>query len=169
MLALAAPAGICTYMAYLWITRGNPMLFATAERKTWNRQLTGPWSTLEMQVQHLAAQAPWSYWQMLLSVDLGIFVLIAVLTAIFARRQPLSFSLYSVGLLATCVILPPLGPQWPDPMTSAARYLALSFPVFLGLAQVIDRRPALGTLVVGTGLMVEAALASFYLSNGWLG
>ncbi len=168
-LAVAAPAGIATYMAYLWVTKGSPTLFAISEKQNWTRELSTPWWTLGTAFRRLLDQAPWSYWQLLLAVDLGLFLLIVLLTLLFVRRLPFSFSLYMVGLLVLCVLWPPHGPGWPDVLAGTARYLALSFPVFLGLAQVIDRRPAAGTLVLGTGLMVGAALTSFYLSYGWLG
>ena len=166
--AVAVPAGIATYMAYLWLTKGSPTLFAVSERQYWTRELSTPWWTLGTAFRRLVAQAPWSYWQLLLAADLGVFLLMALLTLLFARRLPFSFSLYMVGLLVLCVLLPPHGAGWPDVLAGTARYLALAFPVFLGVAHVIDRRPAAGTLVLGTGLMVGAALTTFYLSYGWL-
>lgn len=166
---IAVPAGIGTYMAYLWVTKGSPTLFVTAERVTWARELTAPWWTLGEAFKRLAQQGPWSYWQLLLGIDLATLLLAALATALLARRQPFSFSLYMVGLLLLSLLYPPVGPGWPDVLTGSARYVALSFPVFIGLAQVIDRRPALGAAVLGTGLMMEAALASFYLTGGWLG
>ncbi len=165
---VAAPAGIATYMAYLWLTKGSPTLFAVAERQYWTRELSTPWWTLGTAFRRLLDQAPWSYWQLLMATDLGLLLLMAVLTLLLARRLPFSFSLYMVGLLVLCVLLPPHGAEWPDVLAGTARYLALAFPVFLGVAQAIDRRPAAITLVLGTGLMVGAALTTFYLSFGWL-
>ncbi len=167
--AAAVPAGIGTYMAYLWLTKGSPTLFLAAEKQGWTRELIAPWWTLATAFRRLVEQAPWSYWQLLLAMDLGTLVLMALLTLFFVRRLPVSFSLYMIGLFGLCVLWPPLGQGWPDVLASSARFLALSFPVFLGLAQVISRRPAAGTVVLGIGLMVGAALTSFYLSYGWLG
>ena len=166
---LAVPAGIGAYMAYLWITKGSPTVFLAAEKETWTRQLSPPWWTLLAQVHRLVREAPWSYWQLLLGIDLVLFLLMGLLTLLFARRLPFSFTLFMGGLLLLCVLWPPVGPGWPDLLTSTARYLTVSFPVFIGLARVVSGRPALGAAVLGGGAMVQAAIAAFYLSGGWIG
>lgn len=40
---LLAPAGLLTYMGYLWWRVGDPLLFATVQGSNWRRTLSWPW------------------------------------------------------------------------------------------------------------------------------
>src|SRR6266704_1637026 len=53
------PAGLLTYMLYLWITFGNPLLFSAEEALAWQRHTSFPWVGILNAIQGIITQGPY--------------------------------------------------------------------------------------------------------------
>lgn len=168
LLVIAIPAGFGLFMGYLWLRFGHPLLFLHAQRLYWQRFNVPLWDSIPMAIKQLAGLPALSYYQARALVDYGPLVLFALMTLLMVRRQPFSFTLYIAGLLYLTVASPMVGTRDPDMFQSAGRFLLAAVPIFLLLGKWTRRRPALELLLIGGGFMLQAALAAYYLSGGWL-
>ncbi|HEU5440516.1 MAG TPA: hypothetical protein VFU88_14595 [Ktedonobacterales bacterium] len=168
LLVVAIPAGFGIFMGYLWLRFGHPLLFLHAQRLYWQRFNVPPWDSIPMAINQLAGLPALSYYQARALVDYGPLVLFTLVTLLMIRRQPFSFTLYTAGLLYLAVASPMVATRDPDMFQSAGRFLLAAVPVFLLLGRWIRRRPALDLLLIGGGFLLQAALAAYYLSGGWL-
>lgn len=165
LVLLGLPMGFAIYALYLWQRFDRPLLFLQAQAH-WKRQAEPVWITLKHAVG-LFIRVPFgTYWNVLIMVDLGGLLLFGVLAVLAARRQPVSFTLYMAGLLYVCVAAPIL--VLPDPLSSVGRVLLVSIPAFIFLSRWLRRWPVLDLLVVSAGFMLQAALATYFLSGGWV-
>lgn len=161
----AVPLAFLAYIAYLAARFHDPLAFVHAQA-AWSRGLTPPWTTVNLIGSHLAAQPAWGYWQLLILLDLGLFIGFALVTVLAARRLPISLTLFSAGLLALSFASP--ARDYVDVLTGTDRFLTGAVPVFLVLAIWSDTRPNFQLGLLSTGFLLQAALAVFYLSGGWL-
>lgn len=164
---LAVPAAVAAYAAFLWIRFGQPLLFLQVQRVYWQRQAMAPWDTAVQVWSHLTTNPPLGYWEALLVLDLGLVLALAAITVVAARRQPLSFTAYMVGLLYSCVAAPNLSSS--NPLSSSGRFLVLAIPAFLFIGRLLRGRAWLDTLVVGGGFLLQAVLLTLYLTGAWVG
>jgi hypothetical protein len=159
---LSVPLGLGTYMLYLGAQFHNPLSFARAAEVSWLHKGTPPWQSLPLALHKLVATPPWTYQQALVLLDLIPLLAFTVITLAAIRRQPLSFTLYMLGLL-TLIIVSPV--TWtPDTFVSAGRYLLPAVPVFLLLTRWSLRRPGLDILFVG-GFLLQGALLTLWLTT----
>jgi hypothetical protein len=153
-------------MAYLGVRFGHPKIFLYAEQHFWNHQAMLPWQSLRMAAHTFRTAAPGSNDQMHLLVDYAPLALFALLTLFAVRRQPVSFTLYMLGLLYVCTASPI--PSQQDVYASVGRYLLAAAPIFVLLACWSARRPWLETLLLGSGFMTQALLLAAYLAGQWI-
>jgi hypothetical protein len=165
LLAASAPLALLGYTAYLWHRFGHPLAFVAAER-VWGRQLTPPWETAGLVVQHLASYPPGGYFEQVIALNVVMLLGFAALTAAVARRMPFAFTLYMAGLILLSIVTPALDGF--EVIVSTDRFLLAGLPAFLGAALLLERRPSLELLAVGGGFVVQAVLASFFLTSGWV-
>ncbi len=165
-LLAAAPTGILTYMAYLGVRFGHPKIFLYAEQRYWDHQAMLPWQSLRMAAHAFRTAAPGSYDQLRMLVDYAPLALFALLTLVAMRRQPVSFTLYMLGLLYVCIASPITSLQ--DVYASVGRYLLAAMPIFVLLARWSARRPWLEMLLLSTGFMTQALLLAAYLAGRWI-
>ncbi len=125
-----------------------------------------PWQSLRMAAQAFRTAALGSYDQMRMLVDYAPLALFALLTLVAMRRQPVSFTLYMLGLLYVCIASPITSLQ--DVYASVGRYLLAAMPIFVLLARWSARRPWLEMLLLSTGFMTQALLLSAYLAGRWI-
>ncbi len=164
----AIPAGFGLYMSYLWLRFRHPLLFLHVQQYYWHRSSVPLWHTVPLAIKQFTSLPLLSYYQARDLVDYGPLVLFTLITLVMLRRQPLAFTLYTAGLLYLAVATPILVSRDPDMFQSAGRFLLTAIPVFLALGQWTRRHPALELLLIGGGFMLQAALAAYYLSGGWL-
>jgi hypothetical protein len=162
----AVPLAFATYMAFLWVQFGRPLLFLDAQRYYWVRMPLSPWDWIRAVMGPLVTNPTLGYWQALLILNLGLLVLFTALTIAGWRRLPLSFNLFMVGLLYLCVATPNLSNL--DPLSSVSRFLVVAVPAFLVLATWLSARPWLEALVLGGGFMLQAVFLTLFLSGAWL-
>lgn len=166
----SAPAGLVVYMAYLWHAFGNPFIYQQVQRlPQWDRHPAAPWTTAHLYWEYLGRVGHWGYNETLMLVDAGIWVGLAILTIVLARRLPFMFTLWVACLLLFCVISPSYSTGIADPISGTGRFLTAAVPVFVGVAGTVRTRPALGVAWVGGGMMLQSIFASLYILGRFVG
>ncbi len=160
--ALAVPIGLGIYMLYLALRFNDPLSFVHAEETSWLHISMPPWQSLTLALYRLFTTPGWTYQEALILVDLVPLVAFSIITLVMVRRQPLTFTLYLLGLLLLITISPV---SWsPDIFVSAGRYLLPAAPIFLLLARWSSRRPGLDLFLVGC-FMLQGALLAIWLTT----
>jgi hypothetical protein len=170
----AIPAALALYMLFLGARFGDPLLFLHAEQRYWGHAAPGAPVTPGLPAPSGTAAPPSgpfgflapSYEQARSLVDLAPLAIFLILTIILARRQPVVYTLYMAGLLA--LILSSPRPDRLGYFVSAGRYLCAALPIFLWLGRWSETRPWLFMLFTSAGFLLQATLASVFLSGGWL-
>lgn len=163
---MATPVAVLSYMAYLGVRLGNPTAFLDAEHQYWYHTTVPPWQSLAVAAQHFAAAPHGSPAQARMLVDYAPLALFALLTLVAIRWQPVSFTLYMLGLLYLCIASPILG--LPDIYISVGRYLLAALPIFVLLGRWSVKRPRLDMLLLSTGFFAQAILCAAFLAGLWI-
>src|SRR5579859_3016727 len=161
--ALAAPAGIGLYAAYLWLRFGQPLAFVGAEQ-SFNRGHIAFWQSIPLAISAFLKTPRWTYEQALLLVDLAPLLLFLTLTLISIRRVPFAFTLYLLGLFYLYLSEPFLDRG--AVFAADGRYMLTAVPIFLLLGRWASRWQWLDTLLVSGGFLIQAILLSYFLSGG---
>lgn len=159
--ALFIPLGVGLYSVYLYIISGDLLAFAHAQ-SVWNRTLQPPWVTFVLDFSWLlrpeGSHGISLMHEVLNLASLAVFVVLTLLTF---RKLPLSYSLFSLTVLAYITLLPVK-----DASLSAGgdgRYVLMMFPVFMALG-IWGKRPKLHeVLLVGMTALLIVACAHFLL------
>ncbi|HEU5441788.1 MAG TPA: mannosyltransferase family protein [Ktedonobacterales bacterium] len=163
----AVPAAYLVMVLLSWLYAGSPLAFITVHA-SFDRVKLPPWEVARLLVGVLYRSSPGSFIQARNLSDVGpvLVVLLVVALGLYTRRMPVSFALYTVGLVVLSIASPT--PILVDPFVSTGRFLTAAIPVFLLLAAWAQPRPWLAWLLIGGGLWLQAILAAFYLNGGWL-
>lgn len=167
-LALGAIPAAYVVMALLsWLYAGSPLAFISVHAD-FDRVRLPPWEVARLLVGVLYRASPGSFVQAHNLSDTGpaLAFLLIVALGLYTRRMPVSFALYTVGLVLLSIASPT--PSLIDPFVSTGRFLTAAIPVFLLLAFWAERRPWLTWLLIGGGVALQAVLAAFFLNGGWL-
>jgi hypothetical protein len=168
----AIPAALALYMGFLGMRFGDPLLFLHAEQRYWNHAAPGaPITPGAPTPSGVALAGPFafltpSYEQARSLVDLIPLAIFLILTILLARRQPVIYTLYMAGLLALILASPRADRL--GYFVSAGRYLCAALPIFFWLGRWSETRPWLYLLLTSAGFLLQATLASVFLSGGWL-
>jgi hypothetical protein len=172
------PAGLVAYALFLWQRFGDPLVFASQQSAYWERELTGPLTTLgrawrdagagmkyvlDPRALFLGAPAgPSLEASNTLNLVFLVFFLLVVLVGFVVLPQDLS--VYT----ALVVLLPVLTPAPQFPLMSLPRFVLGAFPVFLVLGYLLSRsRLALVSyLVLAGGLGI--ALTALFTTWRWV-
>lgn len=160
----AVPVGVGLYALYLWRRFGTPLMFLQAEKDFWGHTRMPPWQTYWIALGDFLRTPAWTDKQAMLLFTLVPVTALGVLTLVAARRAPVAFTLYSLGVLYLCLASPIVGSM--DILSSDGRYVLTAVPLFLVLARWCEGRPWLESLLVTGGLLVQGILALVYLRNG---
>jgi hypothetical protein len=166
---LLAPCGLLTYMVYLWVRFGDPLLFYSAQ-ESWGRQATGPldtasraWGAAIEGAGRLLDPDLWAN-PSLSNVanqlagasnffNLAFFVFAIVVLVAGSRYLPPSLTGYGLLLVAPATLFGTPG----SPLMGTPRYVLVAFPVFIALALLFRNRVLLG------GWLLVSTLASLVL------
>jgi 4-amino-4-deoxy-L-arabinose transferase-like glycosyltransferase len=118
------PAGLLTYMLYLWITKGNPLIFSAEEGLVWHHYTTFPWVGMLNAIQEIVKQGPYYVGD---TSDV-LLTLVPIVALIVGWKQlPLHYSLFSLMMILFVLC----EPRQEEPLLSVPRYLLVAFPIFI--------------------------------------
>jgi len=145
---LLVPAGLLIHMAYLQFTFGDSLLFIEAQ-SAWNRHFTSILTTVE----HAAWYSPFHQ-----AIFLGSAAFAAIMIAyMLYRRVRLSYLAYSALLLFIF-----LSGNIPEGMQ---RYVAVLFPVYIGMSLLGERSRFLEALFTFLSAMLLALFVMLYVQG----
>lgn len=166
---VGVPLAIGGYMTFLLLTFHDPFAFLHAEQSAWSRHTMPLWQAVPLGVERFLLAPPWTYWQARTLLDFAPLVIFFVVTLVAARRQPVAFTLFMLGLFYLSVTAPLLDTlHYYDPFISTGRFMCVAAPVFITLGRWMTRRPWLEQLIVGGGFMLQALLMIYFLRSGRL-
>jgi hypothetical protein len=169
------PGGLVTYMGYLWLRFGDPLLFYSAQ-EYWERRHTAPLTLLsDIVTEAYASLADMFGAAFPANSALGgiveriqsandayalLFLIFAVaLFALGFRVLPLSLSLYTLLLLITAVSFG----KPTTPLMGFSRYVLVAFPLFITLATLLESRRAM-VAWLSFSTMVSLVFCAFFVS-----
>jgi hypothetical protein len=164
LLALApaalVPAGIGTYMLYLGVSKGNPLLFSVVELANWHRYSTFPGTGIILAVQAIGSSAV----PALNVLDLIFTLLPLGILAAGWKHLPPRYTIFAVCFALLTLSLPVAGPE---PLASAPRYLMVIFPVFV-IAALWGAHPRVDRLVMAVSPALLAVNVALFVSHYWV-
>jgi Gpi18-like mannosyltransferase len=165
-LVLSMPVAFGIWEAYLWTKFHDPMVFFKAQKKYWDHATLAPWNTVHLAIHTLQRAPNWSFVQSRILLDVLPVVAVAVLTILIARRIPISFGLYLVGVLA--ILTTAAVPLNYDPLNAEGRYVLMAVPIFLILGRWMKEHARVDLLIVSGGFMLQGLFTAFWLRGGWI-
>lgn len=170
MLGLGATLGLGAYALYCWRRWDDPLAFSHAEHTVDGRATLWPWQTVGLVAHQLTTGALLSVSHLRQALDVVPVLLCLVVTLLVAlrRQQPVSFTLYSVSALLLVLATPLTHAVVPDALLAGGRCMLGVVPQWLVLGAWAARWRAARWLLVGGGLMIQAALLLFEFNHGWL-
>ncbi len=155
------PAGLATFMIYLWWKFDDPFLFLTAQG-AWNHTREFPLLSVTDSIHQMIATEGTRIAQLMNVVNTSAAILALVLGVALLRRDP------SGGLFVLAGVLTPLTfPIEGSPSISLARYVVVLFPMFIPLARWASRRPAM-VVLTAVFVPVQILLATLFVRWYWI-
>jgi hypothetical protein len=118
------PAGVLTYMLYLQIAFGNPLLFIAEEGLIWHHSTSFPWTGIFNAIQEIIMQGPYYVAD---TSDVLLTLIPLVVLIIGWKRLPLHYSLFSLTMMLFVLC----EPRQYEPLLSVPRYFLVIFPIFM--------------------------------------
>ena len=163
----AAPAAMLGFAIFLWGRFGDPFLLLRVQGRYWGRAPMAPWTLARKLAANASTAGALSFESLQIAMDvLAVVVVVGLLAAAIRRRMAPSLLVFSSVVLLLTLAAP--ATDKPDPLYSAARLLMAAVPLYATAAEILNRRPALRWTVLMSGLLLQGALASFYLGGGWV-
>jgi hypothetical protein len=150
------PAGLITYLAYLWWQFGTPFIYFEANAQ-WGRGLNNPVSTLLNYIRGPLVLYDWPYaW-----LDLVSMVVMVALVVVGWRLIPRSYWTYAaVGVLFALTS----GIAW----FSASRHALALFPMIIILAVLGERSRAFGWGWLVLSAVLAVAFMARFAAGYWV-
>ena len=151
------PLGLATYMAYLWILRGDPFYFSTVQRH-WNRHLAPPWQSVAHALTLIGHTAiPQVAVNNVLEVAFTA-LMVGTLIAGFRRVRP-SYSVY----MALSILVP----MSTSSLMSMPRFALVLFPMFVMFA-LWGARPSANNAIVAFSLPILGLYTVLFADWYWV-
>lgn len=129
---LLVPAGLLSYMAYLYVKFGNPFVFYTVQATgSWLRKFTSVFFTL-----HTIIYCPFLY-AMIFAGSIVLTVLL--ITYLYFSEARLSYTIYSLLLLGAYLST--------GNLASIQRFVGVIFPLYISLALIANKNKYLRNLL----------------------
>jgi Gpi18-like mannosyltransferase len=162
--ALAIPAGLIAYMAYLWARFGNPFLFGASQR-SWHRTLAWPWQSLGAAITRPFSNMPHLSGVQLHGVTDTLWALVFLAISIGASRSlEREYGAFLWLFWAVVLSTPALLDNAASPLISLPRFLATAFPLLIFLSDT--RRRFMLTCAISVPLLVFNT--AIFVSGGWV-
>ncbi len=160
---LLIPAGILLYMAYLGITKGNPLLFSVEERVIWHRHLDWPWVGTVNTLRYIFSASTWSAQNIF---DFSFtYIPIIVLIAGW-KRVPLHYNMFTLATVALILLTP--GGLVPGTLSSAPRFAMVAFPTTVVLA-IWSKNPRWEKALLAFTFVFFTMHLLFFVTARWAG
>ena len=167
LLALGAvPVALALYGTFLWQRFGTPMVWFDVQSSHWYRTAIPLWRIAGGLVRRMLTFQPLGAAEAHLLLNVVPLAICLVVVAVSARRMPVSFTLFVLGLCYLSVSAPVL--RTPELIESTARFLLAAVPVFLVIGSWAARWPALGYLWIASGLLIQGGLLTFFFAGRWI-
>jgi len=129
---LLVPAGLLSYMAYLYVKFGNPFVFYTVQATgSWLRKFTSVFFTL-----HTIIYCPFLYAMIFAG---SIVLAILLITYLYFSEARLSYTIYSLLLLGAYLST--------GNLASIQRFIGVIFPLYISLALIANKNKYLRNLL----------------------
>lgn len=164
---------IGAFLAMLWRVYGDLWAPFVAESRLFGHAFRWPWQTLVVATRQLVAAAAattWGWTQAHMLLDDTLLALCLLVALLMVRRWPVSFTLYTLAVVALCLVSPVLFAQGQYALISDGRYCYAAAPLLqLPLGGLLARwRWPLSVVVCALSLGTQLALTAFVLRGGWL-
>jgi hypothetical protein len=167
VLALGAlPTVVLAYLLFLAIRFNDPLAYTHADHATWHITPMPPWQTLWLMLQSALHLPTSPIFRFTMLLDFSAFLAVAAITIAWARRIPLIYTIYSLGLLLLLLSVPI--PSRPEILASDARYLLTAFPIFLIASRWMKGRPRQSSVMLTLGLIIQAVFCVWFLTGHWV-
>jgi hypothetical protein len=151
------PLGLLSYMAYLWVLRGDPLYFSHVQAH-WGRHLAYPWESVSHSIKIVTqSHIPQSIANSGLEVAFTA-LMIAILIAGFWRLRP-SYSVY----MALSILIP----MSTSSLMSMPRFALVLFPMFVVLA-LWGARPSVNNAIVAFSLPILGLYTVLFADWYWV-
>ncbi|HVB23186.1 MAG TPA: mannosyltransferase family protein [Ktedonobacteraceae bacterium] len=158
------PGGLLTYMVYLGITKGDPLIFSSVQSVYWHRQLALPWSGWTATISLMLTNSITSLVFEKLVVD-AIFTIIPIAALVIGwRRIPLHYSLFALTLVLYTICFPITGTE---PISSQPRFILTIFPIMVIFAQWA-KRERVNQAYLAVCLPMLALNIIFFITHVWV-
>ncbi|MDA8218393.1 MAG: mannosyltransferase family protein [Dehalococcoidales bacterium] len=160
--ALLPLLGLEIFMGYLLWQVGDALAFVHAQNG-WARSFALPWDTIwrALVVAATGVHDARYFWSLVNTASVLTFLGVALVSL---RRWPAVYSLYVFASITVALT----SPSGSGPTESAARFMAVLFPVFLTLAAWTERRPWLDRLITAVSLPMFGLLTALFVNWFWV-
>jgi hypothetical protein len=165
VLAVAAvPAFILGLGVFAGIHFHHPLLIVNVRRDYWGLVSMPVWVSFPREVIGIF-RAPLGGWKQTVMV-LDVLCLVAATGAVIAlaRRMPIMYTLYMLGLIYLCVAQP-AAPPATQVYQGPGRYLMASIPLFPALGVVLERHPRWRVALICVGLALQCYLGMRFMTG----
>jgi len=158
------PAGIAAYMIFLYMTKGNPLLFASQEAAFgWHRHLSLPWAGIFSDIGSLFNTHGVRAGYAQNALDLAFTLIPLAVLTIGWRRLPLHYTFFALGVALFTLAFP----QGVEPLASLPRYMLILFPVTALLA-LWGKRERFHQVVLAFSLSLLALNIVLFILHYWV-
>jgi Mannosyltransferase (PIG-V) len=155
--ALLIPLGLATYMAILWVLRGDPLYFSHVQAH-WNRHLAPPWVSV-WHTTHVMLTSKVATTVAGQALELGFTALMIGVLAAGFRRLRASFTAY----MALSILIP----MSTASLMSMPRFALVLFPMFAILA-IWGGKPWVNNLIVAFSLSLLGLFTVLFADWYWV-
>jgi hypothetical protein len=151
------PLGLLSYMAYLWVLRGDPLFFSHVQEH-WGRQLAPPWVSFGHAIHMITGDyAPQTIANQLLEVTFTVLML-GVLVIGFRRLRASYIAYMAVSILV---------PLSTSSLMSMPRFALVLFPMF-ALFALWGAKPTVNNMIVSFSLPLLGLFTVLFADWYWV-
>lgn len=153
MWLLSVPLGFFTFMAYHWLTLGDPFI-QLRSADVFGRHLTWPWEGFAQAINAMITDTTFIN----LSYHIyNLFITVSFIALIWVSYKKLKPEYTAYYLLTTIILL--LGPN----LFGMSRYMLMVFPAFMALSLIDDKKPMKYGLVILYAIFILLMVGSVVL------
>lgn len=160
---VAVPFVLLALAIFSGIRFHHPLLIFFVRRDYWGLASAPLWSTLYREIADIFLNPIGSLTQFAVILDVVALAGCTVAIGLWARRTPVAFTLYTVGLLALTVAQPTASGL--HALQGPGRYLVAALPLFLGLGETLERRPKVALALFALFGVLQCVIALQFLTG----